>query len=254
MSAFPRNAPCPCGSGLKYKRCCIERERELLAEAEALEELLALPSISPLLRPCEAAFEAWLDGVDEGEITRQLVEDGGSRLSPSERDRIVRACSAEYGDRWREVAEKVGVEHARTALLIGAITAALHEVRTLAPDALGHLEGCDACRGGAAQALALMIDPCDLWSVAEAAFVADAGGGVERARAELWTDAHERRLELLVDRVRRRLPIAAKARASAALERALAKFERKASVRTRLAALLLADAAEILELLDERAA
>lgn len=22
----PRNAPCPCGSGLKAKRCCLERE------------------------------------------------------------------------------------------------------------------------------------------------------------------------------------------------------------------------------------
>lgn len=31
MGASPRNAPCPCGSGLKYKRCCLaaeSRERE----------------------------------------------------------------------------------------------------------------------------------------------------------------------------------------------------------------------------------
>jgi hypothetical protein len=254
MSAFPRNAPCPCGSGLKYKRCCIGRERELLERAAALEEVLALPSVSPLLRPCEGAFEAWLDGLDEPEITRQLIEDGGSRLSPGERDRIVQACAAEYGDRWREVAEQVGVEDATTTLLVGAITAALHEVRTLPPDALDHLEVCDVCRGEAAHALALMIDPCDLWSVSEAAFVADAGGWVERARAELWTDAHERRLELLVDRLRRLLPMASHARASAALERAFAEFEREAGVRVRLAALLLADAVEILELLDARAA
>ena len=25
-----RNAPCPCGSGKKYKKCCINKERKLI--------------------------------------------------------------------------------------------------------------------------------------------------------------------------------------------------------------------------------
>lgn len=32
-----RNEPCPCGSGLKHKRCCLARKRDLRAEAAAAE-------------------------------------------------------------------------------------------------------------------------------------------------------------------------------------------------------------------------
>jgi hypothetical protein len=27
MGAVSRNEPCPCGSGLKYKRCCIDKKK-----------------------------------------------------------------------------------------------------------------------------------------------------------------------------------------------------------------------------------
>jgi uncharacterized protein YchJ len=33
MSEIGRNEPCPCGSGEKYKRCCLNNE-ELLSEAD----------------------------------------------------------------------------------------------------------------------------------------------------------------------------------------------------------------------------
>ena len=33
MAKISRNAPCPCGSGKKYKKCCLSRK-----EAEALEQ------------------------------------------------------------------------------------------------------------------------------------------------------------------------------------------------------------------------
>lgn len=33
MAKIPRNAPCPCGSGKKYKKCCLSRK-----EAEGLEQ------------------------------------------------------------------------------------------------------------------------------------------------------------------------------------------------------------------------
>ena len=29
MGKIGRNDPCPCGSGKKYKRCCIDREDDL---------------------------------------------------------------------------------------------------------------------------------------------------------------------------------------------------------------------------------
>lgn len=28
MAAIGRNAPCPCGSGLKYKRCCAQKPQK----------------------------------------------------------------------------------------------------------------------------------------------------------------------------------------------------------------------------------
>src|ERR1700680_4977433 len=58
-----RNSPCPCGSGKKYKRCCIEkdeRERREQAAAEArwntdvwfpTSDDLQLPDVPDALRP-----------------------------------------------------------------------------------------------------------------------------------------------------------------------------------------------------------
>jgi hypothetical protein len=60
MSLVPCNALCPCGSGLKYKRCCIDRESELARRANALGVLSVLGSLFPLMRPCGGDFEEWL--------------------------------------------------------------------------------------------------------------------------------------------------------------------------------------------------
>ena len=61
ISLVPRNAPCPCGSGKKYKRCCLDRERELFRKADVVEELFGLASMFPLLRPDCPEFDLWLD-------------------------------------------------------------------------------------------------------------------------------------------------------------------------------------------------
>lgn len=52
----PRNAPCPCGSGLKAKRCCLPRVRGLRREAGALEDLAVELAIGAHLH-CEACME-----------------------------------------------------------------------------------------------------------------------------------------------------------------------------------------------------
>ncbi len=36
MSAIGRNDPCPCGSGKKYKRCCLEKDARVTEELEVL--------------------------------------------------------------------------------------------------------------------------------------------------------------------------------------------------------------------------
>ena len=35
---FPRNAPCPCGSGKKYRDCCYDKGFEYLVDNEELPE------------------------------------------------------------------------------------------------------------------------------------------------------------------------------------------------------------------------
>ena len=41
MSKISRNAPCPCGSGKKYKKCCLNRE-----EAKSWSNKAAVPQIN----------------------------------------------------------------------------------------------------------------------------------------------------------------------------------------------------------------
>jgi SEC-C motif len=247
MAAISRNAPCPCGSALKYKRCCLERDRELERQAEALEELLALPSVFPLLRPLDSRFEAWTASVGEAAPTRELVEAGLDRLGRRERRRIVSAAEALVG-------ELDEVE--RHAVLVGAVVGALGETGELDPASLDHLEECEDCREGPAEALAAVLEPCDLWSFDEADRAVEELDRVHEALAgqaafavmlgvqagSMWSREHTRRLELLVDRVRAQLPVVGRPLASAALADACAAVQREQGVRMRLAGLLLADA------------
>lgn len=60
MAKIGRNEPCPCGSGNKYKRCCLPREeadaaaRAVVAQRAAAERFAAV-----------AAFVEQNDGLDE---------------------------------------------------------------------------------------------------------------------------------------------------------------------------------------------
>ncbi len=39
MAGTPRNAPCPCGSGVKYKRCCLRRAADIALDALEAEQV-----------------------------------------------------------------------------------------------------------------------------------------------------------------------------------------------------------------------
>ena len=55
-----RNAPCPCGSGLKYKRCCLaaeQRERETASFEDAVGRRISAWALSELRGEMEAALE-----------------------------------------------------------------------------------------------------------------------------------------------------------------------------------------------------
>jgi len=60
MARPGRNDPCPCGSGRKYKRCCLGHEAEHDAYAAALERLV-LPLLAELARFAEAAWRRPLE-------------------------------------------------------------------------------------------------------------------------------------------------------------------------------------------------
>src|SRR5712691_5130578 len=47
MAKIGRNDPCPCGSGQKYKRCCLPREEAAAAERAATQARQVEPPVMP---------------------------------------------------------------------------------------------------------------------------------------------------------------------------------------------------------------
>lgn len=46
MTGFPRNAACPCGSGKKFKKCCVDKFAGATVKAEKREEVAAFVKAS----------------------------------------------------------------------------------------------------------------------------------------------------------------------------------------------------------------
>jgi hypothetical protein len=242
-SLRPRNAPCPCGSGRKYKKCCLDREPALRRSAEALEEVLALPTLFPLISPIDAEFELWACEHAGEELDRELIEEGISLLPTGELERIADAHARDHPEAWASlVADDGDEDEARTTVIVGAVTAALAEQRELCPHCLVLVE--DGRDRDAAEVLARLVEPCDLWSIEEAVLAEDEVD-VARLAKSRWSDDHERRLTLLVERVGARLPQDARVGAAA-----VAEFRENARVRRRLAGLLLEDAVSALRLFE----
>lgn len=255
LSLHSRNAPCPCGSGVKYKRCCIGREAELARRAEATAELFGLAEVFPLLRPSDVALETWAETLDCAEVTRGVLEACTERTGGRECARIAGWVGEHHPDIWaRRVADFGDANEAKTVVVAGSMARFLDEERSLEPERLDHLDDCPDCSADHAVALASVLEPCDLWSLTETATldaVLSAAGeeldesrfeaAVEATAAELWTDEHEPRLVLLVERVRRRLPQPEWPLASEVLAAACARFERDDTLRARVASLMLAD-------------
>lgn len=174
-----RNAPCPCGSGRKHKLCCgttRDAERRLEAERRAREQALqlvaSLPSLFPMLRPEGAGFEAWADATGErvpscDDLDDAIVAEGVALIGEGERARLLDAAAAEV--RWQEVVAPARDQEAvRTALLRGAVAAAVHDCHAFDPGLLALLEETPSRPDDPADAIALVLDACSLWSVDDA--------------------------------------------------------------------------------------
>jgi SEC-C motif len=75
MGALSRNAPCPCGSGLKYKRCCLEvanREQETARFEDAVGKRISKWAAVQFPDELSAALERFGDsgaGLDDRDMT-----------------------------------------------------------------------------------------------------------------------------------------------------------------------------------------
>jgi hypothetical protein len=265
ISLVPRNTSCPCGSGKKDKRCCLDRERELVRGADAFEELFGLACMFPLLRPDSPEFDAWVDARRESEVTRASIEEAGALVPAEERARIGRAHAQEFPSVWRSLVDDLGDEaEAEEVVFVGALVAALQEVRAVDPVVLELIEDNEVFTGDAVEALAIALVATDLWSIAEATAADEALAkvpdfldddayeilwiaAIKGEAARLWSPRHERRLARLVERLSAQLPIAGRANACAVLADGCAGFERDPELRFKLAALLLADSLDPLQ-------
>ncbi|MGH8271880.1 MAG: SEC-C metal-binding domain-containing protein [Gammaproteobacteria bacterium] len=66
-----RNDPCPCGSGQKYKRCCLEKDQAAESKtfaAQAAEAAASQAKFKAKIAAARAAFEHGYDG-KEDELT-----------------------------------------------------------------------------------------------------------------------------------------------------------------------------------------
>ena len=82
MAKIGRNDPCPCGSGQKYKRCCLPRDDATAAERAAADRAAALvgPTNDPRQTP---AIHAEDDGLDDASnVVIDLIDAG--RLDDAE--------------------------------------------------------------------------------------------------------------------------------------------------------------------------
>lgn len=262
-----RNAPCPCGSGRKYKLCCGTTRAEERAfarriewQAEVLAEVMRLPTEFPRLRPEGEAFSAWVDDVAADDPLGASVKEGIARLEPKERRRIERTHAKEFPAVWHGFCDELGgdEEVAREAVVAGAVVAALNERQPPDADTLALLEESDDLLNDPCEALVFALQAGDLWSVYESiqvdealraipealddeAYDAEWNGVVRAQAARLRSRWHDKRLKLLVGRLRARLPLADYPRSSSALLAACEAFERDDAMRRRLAELLLAD-------------
>ena len=229
-----------------------------------LDELLGLGALFPRLRPRDPKLERWLDDQRGGEPTRELVEAALGRISGDERDAMTRRYADDNPEAWRGLVDELGdAETAGRLLGIGAVGAALREDRRLRASDLDLIDEVRELFDDPVEVLALVVEPCDLWSLVEAVETAAALDHIPPTRrretvaaetSSRWTDDHRARLDFLVERVGRQLPVGGRPLATAALAAACDAYANDPRVRDTLPALLLEDALPVAGLLADLAA
>ncbi|HEX6701512.1 MAG TPA: SEC-C domain-containing protein [Gaiellaceae bacterium] len=257
--AVPRNAPCPCGSGKKFKLChgTTRSEDHAYARREAaLEEARELALLFPFLRPRGRRLLAHADraaaGLGDGEgPPEELVEGLASRVGDRERRRLVASYARLCPDPWAGLVRDLGDhELAKRLIVEGAVRAAIAERRIPPRRMLSAVETADDILGCPETALPFLLAPQYVWTVLEASCVLEALDWSEartehelRALDELasaWTTrVHQDRVRALARHIRRRLPIDGFPRTSRLLAEGAAEVERDAEFVHEVASTLL---------------
>ncbi len=170
-SRTPRNAPCSCGSGRKFKLCCgttRDQERQLRRQFGVFEEIASLPMHFPQLRPRGKKIGALLDRAVRDGVDKATLADAVALLERRERSRIERSHAKEFPAVWRSLCAELGDEQiAREAVVLGAVLAALDERVPLHPELLALIEDTATDGDDPIEPLALALEAGDLWSLGE---------------------------------------------------------------------------------------
>ena len=104
MEKVGRNAPCPCGSGKKYKKCCLPLHQESSAQEPFAEPFTLVPDFNDLDRLSNSVVDLIEEGcLEEAEnVCHQLLSrypdqiDGTERLAEVYEARGEKKKAAEY--------------------------------------------------------------------------------------------------------------------------------------------------------------
>lgn len=180
MGAIGRNDPCPCGSGRKYKKCCLEKDEAEAAtdraeaaaaekreqeRVERFQEVVVEGPLDEALAEARAMLE-WSDL--DGEWAFEIVEELGDRLVAAGRREELDALIAEIERRHPEAfAEEAGwLLRRRVALAIEKGEDPSELLATLAEAPIDDISGAVAVvallsfHGRGAEALELLDELC----------------------------------------------------------------------------------------------
>ncbi len=161
MAKVGRNNPCPCGSGKKFKRCCLERveaeERAERLRAES-ERLAAEGDEGPMMaaveeRAREALRESRAFEEVDGLAERVLEQIGAGRYDEAEA--TARHLESEYPDEPLAIERLGQVHEARGS---GDVAAEQYRRAVMLMDELGEGHYCDCCRARLVKAIR-RLDP-----------------------------------------------------------------------------------------------
>ncbi|MDP2958081.1 MAG: SEC-C domain-containing protein [Longimicrobiales bacterium] len=110
-----RNAPCPCGSGRKYKHCCMDKDRQKTAEQTISPEIKAAAAAAPHWEADLLPFPEVPGDRPRATVVMSMVVAGGLTLHSEAFDHP--------GSEPAEVASALAVQLRAAALAVGATPA-----------------------------------------------------------------------------------------------------------------------------------